>query len=143
MNQLTAQDILKEFQVLEMMAQSNRISERFCLDDYIQEEVSEAILALNGLYPEYLFEHKEVFGGFGHDLVVTHIERKEAYDQIPKTRTYGELFATLKREYGVATSASFHHKPTEGLTENEYQQTVDFYKKIDLSRLFDEDDEDE
>lgn len=127
---ITAQELLKEFHVLEKMAQSERIAESFCLDDYIQEEVMEAIQELNTLYSEYSFEHQDVYGGASHDLIVTNIERKEAYDRIPKTRTYGELFYTLETEFQIKTSAKFHHNPNEGMTEKEYQEKLSLYRAI-------------
>lgn len=130
LRKITPTQLVEEFHILEKMARSTGIHGNFCLDDYLEEEVLDAIKELNTLYPDYLFEHKLVFGGFGHDLVVTNIERKKAYDKIPKTRTYGELFENLEHEYKIVTSTKFHHQPNEKMTEKEYQQTLELYKKI-------------
>lgn len=136
MREVTAQQLLAEFSIIEKMEQSEAIKQHFCLDNYLAEEVKSVIDELNGLYPAYHFEHQEVFGGFGHDLVVTSIARKEAYDCIPKTRTYEELFQTLEEVYGIHTSAKFHHKPTDRLTEEEFQETIKFYENFDIDTLF-------
>ena len=87
MREVTAQQLLTEFSIIEKMAQSDAIKQRFCLDNYLAEDVKSAINELNSLYPAYHFEYQEVFGGFGHDLVVTDIAQKVTYDRIPKTRT--------------------------------------------------------
>lgn len=137
MRKISPQQLLKENHILEKLEISNTISTSFCLDDYLQEEVHKAIQKLNELYPCYQFEHKEVFSGYGHDLVVTNKERKQTYDQLPTPHTYGELFEQLEQEHGFVTSAKFHHSPSERLTEEEYQETLDFYKKVS-TRFFDE-----
>lgn len=142
MREVTAQQLLTEFSIIEKMAQSDAIKQRFCLDNYLAEEVKSAIDELNSLYPAYHFEHQEVFGGFGHDLVVTDIAQKVTYDRIPKTRTYGELFQTLAEVYGIHTSAKFHHKPTNRLTEEEFQETIKFYKNFDIDTFFSQEGED-
>lgn len=142
MREVTAQQLLTEFPIIEKMAQSDAIKQRFCLDNYLAEDVKSAINELNSLYPAYHFEYQEVFGGFGHDLVVTDIAQKVTYDRIPKTRTYGELFQTLAKVYGIHSSAKFHHKPTDRLTEEEFQETIKFYENFDIDTLFSQDDED-
>ncbi|WPH48379.1 hypothetical protein SHT67_14175 (plasmid) [Enterococcus faecalis] len=138
---VTAQQLLKERSILEKMKVSKSTEEHFCLDDYIKEDVMNAIEELNQLYPTYHFERKEVFGGYGHDLVVTNIAKKEAFKHIPKTRTYGELFQTLADVYGIHTSAKFHHKPTDRLTEEEFQETITFFENFHTSVLFSDNEE--
>jgi len=130
MKKITPQQLIKEFHVLEKMEQANSLSKNFCLDNYMQEDVHDAILELNQLYPQYIFEHKNGFGGFGHDLVVTDKKKKETYDHLPKPHTYKELFDTLERDHAFVTSAKFHHNPNERLTEEEFQQKIKFYDKL-------------
>ncbi|EKR9260911.1 hypothetical protein P9689_002681, partial [Enterococcus faecalis] len=44
--------------------------------------------------------------------------------------------------YGIHSSAKFHHKPTDRLTEEEFQETIKFYENFDIDTLFSQDDED-
>ncbi|MBF0726194.1 hypothetical protein [Enterococcus gallinarum] len=140
MREITAIQLVKDLSILDTMDQLPTYYARFCLDDYLVEEVQEAIKKCNDIYPAYYFTHELVYGGFGHDLVVIDIKRKQAYDCIPKFHTYEELFEKLEKKYGIKTTAKFHCKPTERLTTKEFQQILAFYQSICVDSLFETDD---
>lgn len=45
-------------------------------------------------------------------------------------KTKGELFKEVDEKYGIRTTAVFHFKPNEVLTDKEYQKQLDFFKKM-------------
>lgn len=130
MTKQTPQDLITTLHIPEKLALAKGIFETFCLDNYQKEDVLDAIHELNTFYPAYHFDYRESHCGCTHDLVVTNIERKEAYDRIPKTRTYRELYAEVEKEFGITSSSMFHHAD-DHLTEEEYQRSLAFYRSLD------------
>lgn len=130
MNKVTPQNLVSTLNILEKLALEKGIYEIFSLNNYAKEEVMDAIHELNTLYPAYRFEYREPSNGCFHDLVVTNLERKQAYDRIPKPRTYGELEAEVEKEFGI-TSSSMFHQSNDRMTEKEYQDSLAFYRSLD------------
>lgn len=130
MRKITAVQLVNELSVFDKMAQVSAYSARFCLDDYLIEEVQEAIKTCNRMYPAYHFTHELVYGGFGHDLVVVDRKKKAAYDKLPKPYTYEDCFVALKEEFGRISSAWFDGLWNQRLTEEEYQEMLTFYREL-------------
>ena len=57
MREITAIQLVKDLSILDTMDQLPTYYARFCLDDYLVEEVQEAIKKCNDIYPAYYYTH--------------------------------------------------------------------------------------
>lgn len=119
------------------------------LDDYDlfykdEKRFSEAVRALNFYPTDFTFE----IGGdaFRPDLIITSKRLKTAYDKLPKTKSWKDLFNEVNEKYGITSSSMFHVKNlNQKMTDEEYESRMSFYKichELEVS-VFKEDESDD
>lgn len=76
------------------------------------------------------FATKEIYGGMMSDLVITDLQKKAAYDAIPKTKTHGQLLAEAEEKYGITSSLTFEIDLNELMTDEEYDRALALFARV-------------
>ncbi|MGM0341641.1 hypothetical protein [Enterococcus sp. AZ007] len=114
----------------------NHITSRICLDEipvFEDEEQFSLETELNNMYPKYTFKIVPVFSGYAQDLLITNKQAKAKYDDIPKTKTYSDVYRILHDEHGIHSSGTFVNGLNEKITDEEFDSLLKFH--ISLSKM--------
>lgn len=98
--------------------------------NYVDGEEVALLDALHEITPSINYSFELICGGYGVDLVAITDERERLDNGVLKPYLLADVYQEIWQRYGIKTTAAFHGKPGERVSEEVRENMLEFYERF-------------